>query len=227
MGRRSSGRCPIGGADQAQFEAAVECRRASAAGPHSRAASVNFHLAFRTGVDILRGSPLDWFDAGAHLVHAGSGEFTYLHRNAIVTVFRMPPAVAIDSMPHMEQFFTDHDLERFGLGQIDATQIDENEMLAPARVKHIGAPDRSADPPADPCVIRLPIVGNPEIVGGKLKPVDKALQEWQYAVVVESEEHEEREPLWMQKMVRLAFAGTGRAAILPACRPSSESTAYE
>jgi hypothetical protein len=83
------------------------------------------------------------------------------------------------------------------LGQVDAAKVDEDEMLPAAGMIDIGATNRSADSAADPVVVRFAIVSDPEIIGGKLQPVDIVMEKRQDAVVVENEEHRKRKPLWM------------------------------
>ena len=175
--------------NEPELVAPIEHRRATPTRPDSGATARHFHAAIRAGVNVLRRSALDWFDAGSHLVHGRPGEVADFDRDAVITVACMAPAITVDPVAHMQQLFTNHDLQRLRLGQIDPPEIDENQVLAAAGVPDIRAANRSSDFAADPFVVGLAIGGDPEMFGRELESGNVRFEMGQNRVV-EVEVHE-------------------------------------
>jgi hypothetical protein len=69
-------------------------------------------------------------------------------RDAVVSVFRMPPVIAVEMIAHMNQFFGNDNFERLWLSSIDSRQVDQNSVLAERGEKHVCAAERRADAPS-------------------------------------------------------------------------------
>jgi hypothetical protein len=67
-------------------------------------------------------------------------------------MLRVPPEVTVEPVSHVQELFSDHQLERPRPRLIDAWQVDQNEMIARRGRKLISAADRAPYPAAQPAL---------------------------------------------------------------------------
>ena len=102
----------------------------------------------------------------------------------------VPAMIAIQPVPHMQQLLAHDDFQSVWLALLDSPKIDEDQMLVPARVVHVGTTDGTANPAANPLVVRCPFRRHPEIGSRELEFPDICFQMRENAFVIEIEQHE-------------------------------------
>jgi hypothetical protein len=71
-------------------------------------------------------------------------------RDTIVPVLRVPAQIAVEPVPHVQEFLGDDDFERARSRLIDARQVDQDEMFTRCSDKRIGATNRASHPSSQP-----------------------------------------------------------------------------
>ena len=87
--------------------------------------------------------------------------------NAIISVVGMPAVIAIEVVPHVNEFFSDHQLDGTRLRSIDAVQMNEYCVLLGPSHETIGAAIRGRNQPPDPLLVRLTTGGHHQVVDWK------------------------------------------------------------
>lgn len=108
----------------------------------------------------------------------------------------MTPGIAVESVPHVHEFFSDNDLQRPGLFQVDALEIDEDGVVAgPAEVA-VGAAIGGRNTSSYPLPVGAPARGHPQAVNWQVQQINVSVEETGQTSVALVEEHQRFDPAW-------------------------------
>lgn len=113
-----------------QHEPRIEPRRAPSARPRSAFSTTHLKLATRTLVEVLQRAPLRWNEGGSDHVHRHAGQSGHAYGNPVVTVVRVSSHVAVEVIPHMQEFFGNNHLDREVTLKIYSIHVDEDGVHA-------------------------------------------------------------------------------------------------
>jgi len=112
-------------------------------------------------------------------------------RDAVVSVLRVTPVVAIEPISHVQELLGDYHLERPGLRPINARQVDQDEMISGSGCKRIGTADRAPQSATEPAFKDAALGGDAKPVCWQFEERDVSLQKMARLFVVDHPIHDD------------------------------------
>jgi hypothetical protein len=142
----------------------IEPGRAPAARPRTPLASTDPDATSGTLIDKFYGSSLRRDQHRPELIHRHTGQFCHPDRDPIMTMTGMPTRIAIQMIPHVNEFLSHDNLDRKMLLLIDPREIDEHGMNLGCVDKAVRSSIRRGYPAADPSGVGLPARREPKVL---------------------------------------------------------------
>lgn len=136
--------------DDAHLVPAIECGMATTARPRPLAAAPDRLAAGRALIQVLHWPSRDRLEGGPDLLRRGASQCRDTNRDPVVPMMGVAAVIAVEMIPHVDQFFSHDQLDRSRLAEIDTFEIDEHGMCPRLPDKTIGAPVCGRNLSSDP-----------------------------------------------------------------------------
>ncbi len=108
----------------------------------------------------------------------------------VVAVAGVAPVIAVEPVPHVNQFFGNHDFHGPWLILVDAFEVDQDDVVPGPDEIAVGPAVRRRDASPNPGPKRGPVGGNAQAVDRQMEQGDIVIQEFGQAVIALVEEQQ-------------------------------------